>query len=213
MSKYFVGLLSLILLLLGGYFYSQVTRPNLDVLTKFEVKVSMPVEKNEATSVINEVGEKESSYCYIWGPFSESTVASISNSLKSSKLLDKTMITDRFFPDRFVVYLGPYDNPTAAKAFVKQFRQQGYRHVKAILKGSLSYGIEIASFETEKEANSYLVAGKAPMVKGIKVVKRLGEPSDDIDITLKGLTKEETEEFQKLQKKYPSGRVRDCGLL
>lgn len=89
--------------------------------------------------------------------------------LTRSGLLQKAVVADRFLPERFIAYLGPYDNTTAVRAFVKQFRQQGIRTVKPILEGELSYGVEIASFSSREAAEKYLVSGRAPDMKELRL--------------------------------------------
>lgn len=99
--------------------------------------------------------------CMIWGGFPVGDLVRVRLHLKRQHLEDKVLIQDRFGPERFIAYLGPYDNPTAARAFVKQFRQQGYGTVRPILSGELSYGVEIASFGTRKEAEAFLTGRTA----------------------------------------------------
>ena len=81
--------------------------------------------------------------CFVWGPFDGRQLTSVQSTLKNRGLLHKAEISDRFLPDRWIVYLGPYSNDIAVRAFVKQFRQQGYKNVRPILSGALSYGVEM----------------------------------------------------------------------
>lgn len=120
--------------------------------------------------------------CVLFGPFAHKDLPGVQERLTRSGLLQKAVVADRFLPERFIAYLGPYDNTTAVRAFVKQFRQQGIRTVKPILEGELSYGVEIASFSSREAAEKYLVSGRAPDMKGIKVTNRLGEPSGQVDL-------------------------------
>jgi len=142
--------------------------------------------------------------------FLDSQINSVQERLTRSGLLQKAVVADRFLPERFIAYLGPYDNTTAVRAFVKQFRQQGIRTVKPILEGELSYGVEIASFSSREAAEKYLVSGRAPDMKGIKVTNRLGEPSGQVDLVFNAVTSEEEDRIRNLTKLYPAAELKSC---
>lgn len=93
---------------------------------------------------------------------------------------------------------------------MKQFCQQGIRTVKPILEGELSYGVEIASFSSREAAEKYLVSGRAPDMKGIKVTNRLGEPSGQVDLVFNAVTSEEEDRIRNLTKLYPAAELKSC---
>ena len=146
----------------------------------------------------------------LFGPFAHKDLPGVQERLTRSGLLQKAVVADRFLPERFIAYLGPYDNTTAVRAFVKQFRQQGIRTVKPILEGELSYGVEIASFSSREAAEKYLVSGRAPDMKGIKVTNRLGEPSGQVDLVFNAVTSEEEDRIRNLTKLYPAAELKSC---
>lgn len=148
--------------------------------------------------------------CVLFGPFAHKDLPGVQERLTRSGLLQKAVVADRFLPERFIAYLGPYDNTTAVRAFVKQFRQQGIRTVKPILEGELSYGVEIASFSSREAAEKYLVSGRAPDMKGIKVTNRLGEPSGQVDLVFNAVTSEEEDRIRNLTKLYPAAELKSC---
>lgn len=151
--------------------------------------------------------------CVIWGPFSTQALRRIELVLERARLLEKMQIADRFLPERYIVYLGPYVNEVAVRAFVKQFRQQGFKSVRPIVRGDLAYGVEIRAFKTREEAEAYLASGKAPEVQGLRVTNRLGEPSNDVDLVFRRLTSEERERLIAAWRARPSTTLRSCSEL
>ncbi len=148
--------------------------------------------------------------CLVWGGFPVGDLVRVRLHLKRQRLEDKVIIQDRFGPERFIAYLGPYDNQTAVRAFVKQFRQQGFRTVRPILSGELSYGVEIASFKTREAAETFLSGKKAPDMKGIKITNRLGEPTGMVDLVFSRLDDGEKTRLEALRALYPRTLLNAC---
>ncbi len=183
--------------------------------TEIAGAAQMTIEKPKPTTAasVTAAPKPTEDACMIWGGFPVGDLVRVRLHLKRQHLEDKVLIQDRFGPERFIAYLGPYDNPTAARAFVKQFRQQGYGTVRPILSGELSYGVEIASFGTRKEAEAFLTGKRAPDMKGIKITNRLGEPTGMVDLVFQNLTKDETLRLQLLHGHYPRTLIRTCGTV
>ena len=175
----------------------------------------MTIEKPKAVTAAlsTEAPKPAEDTCMMWGGFPVGDLVRVRLHLKRQHLEDKVLIQDRFGPERFIAYLGPYDNPTAARAFVKQFRQQGYGTVRPILSGELSYGVEIASFGTREAAEAFLTGKRAPNMKGIKITNRLGEPTGMVDLVFQNLTKDETLRLQSLHGHYPRTLLKPCGAV
>lgn len=85
--------------------------------------------------------------------------------------------------------------------------------MRPILSGELSYGVEIASFGTRKEAEAFLTGKRAPDMNGIKITNRLGEPTGMVDLVFQNLTKDETLRLQLLHGHYPRTLIRPCGTV
>ena len=115
-------------------------------------------------------------------------------------------------PDRWIVYLGPYSNDIAVRAFVRQFRQQGYKNVRPILSGALSYGVEIETFETQELAQAWINGKKAPDVKGLRVTNRLGEPSDKVDLVFRDLTEEQRQSLFAIWPRWQGTEIQNCSF-
>lgn len=148
--------------------------------------------------------------CFVWGPFSDKGLMQVRGMLEQNRLLEQAEIVDRFLPDRWIVYLGRFHTDTAVRAFMKQFRQQGIKHVRAIVRGDLAYGVEIASFDTKKEAEDFLASNKVPDVKGLRVTNRLGEPSDSVDLVFNHLSEEQRDVLFGLWIKRPGTQLQSC---
>lgn len=148
--------------------------------------------------------------CLVWGGFPVGDLVRVRLHLRRQRLEDKVIVQDRFGPERYIAYLGPYDNQTAVRAFVKQFRQQGFRTVRPILSGELSYGVEIASFKTREAAEAFLSGKKAPDMKGIKITNRLGEPTGMVDLVFSRLDADEKTRLEALRALYPRTALSAC---
>ena len=148
--------------------------------------------------------------CFVWGPFETRDLRGLEATLQMARLMQKMEIADRFLPDRYIVYLGPYINEVAVRAFVKQFRQQGFKSVRPIIRGDLAFGVEIKAFESRQAAQEYLVSGKAPDVKGLRVTNRLGEPSTQVDLVFRALTDDERERLFSVWKTLPKTQLKSC---
>ncbi len=166
--------------------------------------------RTEKTSASEAKTEAVEASCLVWGGFPVGDLVRVRLHLKRQRLEDKVIIQDRFGPERFIAYLGPYDNQTAVRAFVKQFRQQGFRTVRPILSGELSYGVEIASFKTREAAEAFLSGKKAPDMKGIKITNRLGEPTGMVDLVFSQLNDSEKTRLEALRALYPRTLLSAC---
>ena len=151
--------------------------------------------------------------CFVWGPFEGRQMIAVQSTLKQRGLLQKAEISDRFLPDRWIVYLGPYSNDIAVRAFVKQFRQQGYKNVRPILSGALSYGVEIETFESREQAQAWIKDKKAPDVKGLRVTNRLGEPSDKVDLVFRNLTEDQRQALFAIWKRWQGTEIQNCSFF
>ena len=161
---------------------------------------------SEAVSEVKDAGDS----CVIWGGFPVGDLVRVRLHLRRQRLEDKVIVQDRFGPERYIAYLGPYDNQTAVRAFVKQFRQQGYGSVRPILSGELSYGVEIASFKTRLAAEEFLAGKRAPEMKGIKITNRLGEPTGMVDLVFNRLNETEKARLEALRALYPRTGLKAC---
>lgn len=180
--------------------------------TALEGTAQMKIEKPKTEKAVasTAAAAEETASCRIWGGFPVGDLVRVRLHLKRQHLEDKVMIQDRLGPERFIAYLGPYDNPTAARAFVKQFRQQGYGTVRPILSGELSYGVEIATFKSRDEAEAFLTGKRAPDMKGIKITNRLGEPNGMVDLVFRELTEDEIVRLKALRAHYPRTVLKPC---
>lgn len=175
---------------------------------------TLAMQKKYGSAVMSSADRKaedeRQSVCFRWGGFSVSDLTRVRLHLKRQQLMDEFLIQDRFGPERYIAYLGPYDNKTAVRAFVKQFRQQGITAVRPILSGELSYGVEIASFKTRDAAETFLTSNKAPKVKGIKITNRLGEPTGVVDLIFPHIDARENERLERLRALYPRTTLTRC---
>lgn len=147
--------------------------------------------------------------CYVFGPVARTELVGMFRRMKHEKLSSKVVLKDRFKPDRYIVYLGPLPNKTAQRAFVKQFRQQGYKHIEYLNDGVMSPGVEIESFRTRDEARAYMET-QAPKVGGLKVTNVLGEPMDYSDLCLDKLTQAEESRLLRMAKRMPTKKLVRC---
>jgi hypothetical protein len=150
--------------------------------------------------------------CYIWGPFRERESPRIAEKLRKAGLISKAVMKDRFLPEKFIVYLGPYNNQEAALAFQKQFRNQGYRNARAILQGGLSFGVEIAAFNTQEDAQKFLTGPRTPKVKGVRITNRLGEPSGEVDFAFQDISEDERLKLLDLWRDSPRSELKNCSF-
>lgn len=159
-----------------------------------------------------EASQQEEGECFTWGPFSEKQLVGIRLNLQRQGLIERMELRDRHLPERWIVYLGPFSNATAVKAFSKQFTQQGFKNVHPIYEGALSYGVEIESFATREDAEKYIANKKAPDVSGIRVTNRLGGLSGDVDLIFQNITQEQILWLQSQAIKYPGKVFQSCSM-
>lgn len=190
--------------------------PSADIVARNDLTVQMQSKKkssaSEITKSVGDVGAVDVN-CFVWGPFDESELVGIQPVLNGADLMTYAQIVDRYLPDRWIVYLGRFNNDKAVRAFMKQFRQQGFSQVRPILRGDLAFGVEIATFDTKEQAQSYLDSSKAPDVEGLRVTNRLGEPSDEVDIVFQGLDDSARERLFREWKRRSGKELKNCGFF
>ncbi len=148
--------------------------------------------------------------CYVWGPFKESGIKRATEKLRKAGLSEQATMHDRFLPEKYIAYLGPFDNKEAALAFQKQFRKQGYQKARAILQGGLSFGVEIETFSSEEEARKFMAGPRTPRVKGVRITNRLGEPSGEVEFVLPGIDEQERVKLVDLWHQTPGSELKNC---
>ncbi len=217
--RYFINLVLLSALCACCWFlYDQSKQPTVDLFAESQLQFEIPklvqatIDARKSDEAAKFSGAPVDADCFVWGPFDGGQIVSVQASLKQKGLLEQAEISDRFLPDRWIVYLGPYGNDIAVRAFVKQFREQGYKNVRPILRGNLSYGVEIETFESKQEALAWLSGPKAPDVQGLRVTNRLGEPSDKLDLVFRNLTPEKREALFSVWKRWKGTEIQNCSF-
>lgn len=216
--RYFINFV--LLFALGAcvwYLYDHSKQPTVDLVSDTRLDVHVPeflrasIQAKKSDEQAKVSGTPVDIDCFAWGPFESKQLVAVQNALKRNGLIQSAEISDRFLPDRWIVYLGPYDNDIAVRAFVKQFRQQGYRNVRPILRGALSYGVEVETFESQEQALSWMASTEAPDVRGLRVTNRLGEPSDQVDLVFRNLTPEKRKILFEIWKRWKGTMIQNCG--
>lgn len=181
-----------------------------DLIVQMHAKPKLPA--SEITKIVGDAGAVDVN-CFVWGPFDEKELVGIQPILNESNLMAYAQIVDRYLPDRWIVYLGRFNNDKAVRAFMKQFRQQGFSSVRPILRGDLAFGVEIAAFDSQAQAQAYLDSSKAPDVEGLSVTNRLGEPSDEVDIVFQDIDDSARERLFREWKRRPAKELKNCGFF
>ena len=216
--KKLAAFLSLILVALCGYLF-YMNKDATQTIATLKVPLEVTVSTGEVKEQTLEEAQSESEVveplqgvkkCYVWGTHPEGATAKIASLLRQQGLHRDVVISDDFLPERYIVFLGPLKNKTSLRAFAKQLRQQGYKKVRPIERGALAPGLEIAEFENEQQAAAYIEAGKAPEISGVRVIKRLGEPSGRVNLLFQALDDTQAKALFSLAKRYKSAKVREC---
>ena len=198
------------------FLYEQSRQPAQDFFSESSITIRVPERvladiasrKNESR-LQDQIDDGD---CLVWGPFDAKGIVAVQKAVRKAGLIERMEVADRFLPDRWIVYLGPYERDIAALAFVKQFRAQGYRNVRPILSGDLSYGVQIEAFDNRESAEIWLHGGGAPDVEGMKVTNRLGEPSDQLDLVFRDLTSEQRDKLRVLSRQWKATELRGCEM-
>lgn len=216
--RYFINFVLLFALgACGWYLYDHSKQPTVDLVSDARLDVRVPeflraaIQAKKSDELTKISGTPVDIDCFTWGPFTGKQIVAVQNALKRNGLIQSAEISDRFLPDRWIVYLGPYDNDIAVHAFVKQFKQQGYRNVRPILRGALSYGVELETFESQEQALRWIAGAEAPNVQGLRVTNRLGEPSDQMDLVFRNLTPEKRKMLFEMWKRWKGTVIQNCG--
>lgn len=199
----------------AGWIVHETADPGRDVESRAGLTVRMqPVLRNNHQRISKVAGDAGTvdARCFVWGPFSGHQLVGLDSMLRSNGLLERAQIVDRYLPDKWIVYLGRLTNETAVRAFMKQFSQQGVRTARPILSGELSYGVEIAHFDTREQAQAWLDSPKAPAMDGLRVVSRMGEPSDQVDIVFRDVDDQTRERLFNIWKRRPGTQLGNCGF-
>ncbi len=215
--RFFINTVLFLLIAFGiGFLVYENSQIQGDVVARPNIALELKTSQSEQAQIISKVAGDEGAVderCFAFGPFNNKELVRIQPTLKQFHLMQYTKIVDRYLPDQWIVYLGRFNNETAVRAFMKQFRQQGIKSARPILRGDLSYGVEVAAFATQQDALRYLTSSSAPAIQGMRVTNRLGEPSDQVDILFQELDENARSRLFTLWKKYPSKELKNCGFI
>lgn len=209
--RFVINLLLCIGIVCGlGYIMYADSTDDTDVLVSRAVTVRLQASQSDRKQDASTPGIDINLTCLVWGPFKTQSLAAVQPVLDRTGLMEHAAIVDRYLPDRWIVYLGRFNNETAVKAFMKQFRQQGVKTARPIVRGNLAYGVEVATFSSQEDATAFLSSPKAPDISGMRVTNRLGEPSNEVDLVFNGLTLEQKDQLVKMAAKRPATRLQNC---
>ena len=149
------------------------------------------------------------SYCLKLEEIEFSDLAVVNQTLERWKPTVQTQIVERYKAPRFLVYFGPLKTNTALKAFMKQFKQQGYEKAVPVFTGPLSGGILIDTFETEQEALKMHADMPNPM-HGIRILKEDDIPSDQADVLIHGVNEDQYVILKEISEKTKKFVVKQC---
>lgn len=212
MKGFFVLLEVLALGALGFKAYGDLTAPSMALVMREIPVVSFHVAPMiEPTSVAVQEPVEPSTVCAKLENVATADLSDVELSLTTLGLFQYARIQDRYLPGEYLVYFGPLQTRTAVKAFMKQFRQQGYVTATPILSGPLAEGIEIASFKTHEEALT-LKNKIGSELSGVQVIEKNDLPSDRVDVVLDGLSQDQYMIFLSLSKKFPNNSISLCEI-
>ena len=149
------------------------------------------------------------SYCLKLEAIDLSDLPEVNQQLQRWRPSVQTQIVERYKDPRFLVYFGPLQTQTALKAFMKQFKQQGYAKAVPVFTGALSGGIVIDSFETEEEALKMHADMPNPM-HGIRIVQQDDIPSDQVDVLVSGINEDQYLILKEVSEKTKKFSVNMC---
>lgn len=211
MRRLFFTFLILLCVTVNGYLVYLWATPEFDVRGEYKDTVIIHAERQDVREKLAQDKVTQGT-CYIWGPFREKTLQQAHHQLKTKGLDAKTVINENLVGERYVVLLGPLRSETGARAFVKQFRQQGFKEAQFINRGPMTPSAAIAFFETEKAAQKFLESDKAPRIKGFRILKEEGIRVETFGITVHSLTPEEEKKLRAIQAGYPKTTLKACQL-
>jgi len=80
------------------------------------------------------------------------------------------------------------------------------------LQGGLSFGVEIAAFNTQEDAQKFLTGPRTPKVKGVRITNRLGEPSGEVDFAFQDISEDERLKLLDLWRDSPRSELKNCSF-
>lgn len=193
-----------------AYEHLQSEQSIVTITVPLEVRLQSPTIEKEVKTEGKTIKVESFKECYVLGPISSEVVKQIAPLLRQKGLQRQVVISDHFLPERFIIFLGPLENKTSLRAFLKQLKQQGFKRVRPIERGVMAPGIEIAEFDTESKALTYIESGKAPQISGIRVIKRLGGPSGKVNLIFQSLDENQADELFKLATRHGLKDVQSC---
>ena len=149
------------------------------------------------------------SYCVKLEEIELKDLAEVYHMLQGWRPKVETGIIERYKAPRFLVYLEPLHTETARKAFIKQFRQQGYTKATPVRSGALAGGIVIDAFESEQDALKMLDSMPNPMQK-VRVIKEDDIPSDQVDIVVRGGNQDQRMILSRLSENESKFKLKVC---
>lgn len=181
--RYFVIGLLTVLLAVAVYLWMQANDDTQDLVAqgttlKFDAKEVAPAfsfPEDDSLDV----------NCMAWGPFNKSSLIRLQGLLVKSGFIDNVYVVDRYLPDRWMVYQGPFDSDAAAKEAEKKLRQAGFRSARAFNRAPVSHGVELASFNSKEEADRFLTENGTTV--GLQVANQLGGLSSLSDVQFRYL--------------------------
>lgn len=146
--------------------------------------------------------------CISWGPFDKNSLIRLRGFLVRSGFIDNVYVIDRYLPDRWIVYRGPFHDEKMAKEALKELRAGGFVAARLFARAPVSYGVELADFEEKSDADRFLLEHGS--IVGLQVANRLGALSKLSDVQFRRLNEQQIKQVHTWERYFSHASFANC---
>lgn len=146
--------------------------------------------------------------CISWGPFDKNSLMRLRGYLVRSGFIDNVYVIDRYLPDRWIVYQGPFDDEKKARDAVKTLWSNGFTSARLFVRAPVSFGVQLADFEKKSEADQFLL--EHGTIVGLQVANRLGALSPLSDVQFRRLAADQIKQVHKWERYFSQASFGKC---
>ena len=134
---------------------------------------------------------------------SQKALPAINRSLQSAGLLEAFQIESELSADRYVVFIVPSATRKGAEILARQIKKQGFASARVITEGPLHNAVQLGSFNSEQQAQTYLEeSAKKLDMTALRVSRIIGKATGRVSLVFANLNEKQEQSLRRIAQQH-----------
>ena len=143
------------------------------------------------------------SICLRTSILSQKALPAINRSLQSAGLLEAFQIESELSADRYVVFIVPSATRKGAEILARQIKKQGFASARVITEGPLHNAVQLGSFNSEQQAQTYLEeSAKKLDMTALRVSRIIGKATGRVSLVFANINEKQEQSLRRIAQQH-----------